>query len=229
MAKQNLGRVSIVFKGEYNVNTQYEQLDVVSYNGSSYIALKLTKGNAPTNTEYWGVMAEKGEATDLSLYSLISETGNKIELTIDNNTYVMSLKLKDKNNNTISMGSIDLPLETMVVGASYDDEHKKIILTLKNSQTIDVPVGSLISGLQSEITESNKLNSDLVDDTNSTNKFVTNEEKDYWNNKSNFSGNYDDLNNKPTIPTVPTNVGSFSNDAGYLTLSTLPKYEGGVE
>ena len=32
-----------------------------------------------------------------------------------------------------------------------------------------------------------------------------------------FSGNYNDLTNKPTIPTVPTNVSSFTNDAGYLT------------
>jgi hypothetical protein len=31
------------------------------------------------------------------------------------------------------------------------------------------------------------------------------------------SGDYDDLTNKPTIPTVPTNVSSFTNDVGYLT------------
>lgn len=31
------------------------------------------------------------------------------------------------------------------------------------------------------------------------------------------SGDYDDLLNKPTIPTVPTNVSSFTNDAGYTT------------
>ena len=30
------------------------------------------------------------------------------------------------------------------------------------------------------------------------------------------------------MPTVPTNVSSFNNDAGYLTLSTLPVYNGGV-
>jgi hypothetical protein len=34
---------------------------------------------------------------------------------------------------------------------------------------------------------------------------------------STFSGDYDDLTNKPTIPTVPTNVSAFTNDAGYLT------------
>lgn len=32
-----------------------------------------------------------------------------------------------------------------------------------------------------------------------------------------FSGNYNDLSNKPAIPTVPTNVSAFNNDAGYLT------------
>ena len=32
-----------------------------------------------------------------------------------------------------------------------------------------------------------------------------------------FSGDYNDLTNKPTIPTVPTNVSAFINDAGYLT------------
>ena len=30
------------------------------------------------------------------------------------------------------------------------------------------------------------------------------------------------------IPTIPTNVSSFTNDSGYLTLSTLPIYDGTV-
>lgn len=34
---------------------------------------------------------------------------------------------------------------------------------------------------------------------------------------------------KSEIPTVPTNVSYFTNDSGYLTLATLPKYDGGVE
>ncbi len=31
-----------------------------------------------------------------------------------------------------------------------------------------------------------------------------------------------------TIPTVPTNVSAFTNDVGYLTLATLPIYDGTV-
>lgn len=129
-----------------------------------------------------------------------------------------------------------------------------------------------LSNYQTLITSSNKLNSDLVDDSNANNKFVsssdksnwnakydkpndgvpktdlasavqtslgkadsalqsetdpifsnspsaniTNQDITNWNNKSDFSGNYEDLNNKPTIPVVPTNVSAFNNDAGYLT------------
>lgn len=49
----DLGKVMVVPKGAYNANTTYEVLDLVTYNGSSYIALKSTKGNVPTNATYW--------------------------------------------------------------------------------------------------------------------------------------------------------------------------------
>ena len=42
--------------------------------------------------------------------------------------------------------------------------------------------------------------SDLIDD--SDHRTVTDTEKASWNAKSNFSGNYDDLTNKPTIPSI---------------------------
>ena len=36
------------------------------------------------------------------------------------------------------------------------------------------------------------------------------------------TGSYNDLSNKPTIPTVPTNISSFNNDSGYITSSSVP-------
>lgn len=39
-----------------------------------------------------------------------------------------------------------------------------------------------------------------------------------------ISGSYNDLINKPVIPTVPTNVSAFTNDAGYLVSSDLAGY-----
>lgn len=41
--------------------------------------------------------------------------------------------------------------------------------------------------------------------------------EDLTNKPTLFSGDYEDLSNKPTIPTVPSNVSAFTNDAGYLT------------
>ncbi len=37
------------------------------------------------------------------------------------------------------------------------------------------------------------------------------------------TGNYNDLNNKPTIPTVPTEISAFNNDVGYITLNDVPQ------
>ena len=110
-------------------------------------------------------------------FALITETGNKIDLSVNSSTYVVTATLKDKNNNTLSTATIDLPLESVVVSGSYDSTNKKIILTLQSGSTIEFSVADLVSGLQSEITSSNKLSADLVDDTSTTNKFVNSTEK----------------------------------------------------
>ena len=73
---------------------------------------------------------------------------------------------------------------------------------------------------------------ELTDDEN--NRVVTDAEKAVWNNKQDkiTSTNklpYSLLSDTPTIPTVPTKVSAFENDSHYLTLNTLPKYDGSVE
>lgn len=154
--------------------------------------------------------------------------------TIDSSTYVMTLQLKDQDGANIGTAqTIDLPLESVVVGGSYDSTNKKIVLTLNNGTTIDVPVADLVSGLQSEITAQNPLSAGLVDDTNTTHKFVSAAEKSTWNGKQDAisdlatirsgaaagatavqpgnlatvatTGDYDDLTNKPTIPAAQVN------------------------
>ena len=75
MAKQILGRVSIVFKGEYNSTTNYEKLDIVSYNGSSYACLKDCVGVIPTDTTYWQLVAQKGEQGEQGIQGIQGEQG----------------------------------------------------------------------------------------------------------------------------------------------------------
>lgn len=73
---------------------------------------------------------------------------------------------------------------------------------------------------QVKIDSSNKLSADLVDDTSTTNKFVTSSEKSTWNNKSNFSGNYNDLTNKPTIPTT---LSQLTDDSTHRVVTDAEK------
>lgn len=173
-------------------------------------------------------------AADVSALPDSTKYGSSFELSVNSSTFVVTASLKDQDGNVLgTTQTIDLPLESVVVNGSFDSVNKKIILTLQNGNTVDIPVGDLVAGLQTEITNDNKLSSDLVDDTNHTNKFVTAAEKtklagietgaevnvqsdwnqttttadDFIKNKPNLatvatSGSYNDLSNKPTIPTV---------------------------
>lgn len=60
------GRVLLMPKGEYDATTPYSLLDLVSYNGSSYVAKKSTTGNLPTNTTYWQLSAYGGSTANLA-------------------------------------------------------------------------------------------------------------------------------------------------------------------
>lgn len=144
------------------------------------------------------------DANNLTYYELKTNTGSLIDLEINDSTYVVTLKLKNSDGTTISTDTIDLPLESVVVGGSYDSETKEVVLSLEGGSEVRFSVADLVSGLQSEITSSNKLASDLVDDNNSGNKFVTTSEKQTWNGKANISD-------------IPTKTSQLTNDSNYVT------------
>ena len=134
-------------------------------------------------------------ATDVGALSDTTKYGANIDLSMDSDTYVITIQLKDQNGNNLGTAkTIDLPLESVVVSGSYDSENKKVVLTLKDGSTVEFSVADLVSGLQSEITSSNKLASDLVDDTNQVHKFVTQNQINTWNNKPS-SADLDELSN----------------------------------
>jgi len=120
---------------------------------------------------------------NLTNYTLKTSTGSLIDLEVNSSTYVVTLYLKDIDGNVISTDTIDLPLESVVVSGSFDSTNKKIVLTLQNGNTVDIPVGDLVAGLQTEITSTNKLNADYIDDSNSGKKLVTTTQINTWNAK----------------------------------------------
>lgn len=135
------------------------------------------------------------QASDVNALPSSTKYWASLTVAIDSSDYKVTTTLKDQDWNTLGTAQvIDLPLESVVVNGSYDSINKKVILTLQNGNTIEFSVADLVSGLQSEITSSNKLDADLVDDSTSTNKFVTATDKSTWSWKQ------DAL----TLPATPT-------------------------
>lgn len=100
-------------------------------------------------------------------------------------TWIITGQMKDQDGNNLGTAqTVDLPLESVVVDGEYDSTSEKIILTLQSGNTIDIPVGALVAGLQTELSSTNKLDADYIKD-GSTNKVVTDTEKNTWNSKQN--------------------------------------------
>lgn len=96
--------------------------------------------------------------SNLVNYELKGKTGTNLGVSIDNTTYVMTIELKNTAGDVISTGSVDLPLESMVIGASYDDSTKEIVLTLQSGEEVRFSVADLVSGLVSQSTFDTKMN-----------------------------------------------------------------------
>lgn len=61
MPKTKLGKVSISPKGEWSKTAVYEQLDLVTYNGGSWLCTFPNTAQAPAKGEYWTQIAAKGD------------------------------------------------------------------------------------------------------------------------------------------------------------------------
>ena len=65
--KTNLGRVGLVPRGEYDAKASYRRLDVVTREGSAYVALCDAQGIAPGadgEVPVWQLLAKKGDKGD---------------------------------------------------------------------------------------------------------------------------------------------------------------------
>lgn len=78
--------------------------------------------------------------------------------------------------------------------AAVQTAAQEIIADRKQIQKNTTEISALKEGIPSKLSE-------LQEDN--THRTVTDAEKENWNAKSDFSGNYNDLENKPDIPTVP--------------------------
>ena len=65
MSKFKIGKVAPTYMGSYETSTNYSELDIVEFNGSSYIARQSVTGVTPgTDDTSWGLIANKGTKGD---------------------------------------------------------------------------------------------------------------------------------------------------------------------
>ena len=122
-----------------------------------------------------------GETGELST-SEVKYAAN-LSLTLDSSTFVVTAQLIDQNGDNLGTAQIiDLPMESVVVGGSYNSQTQKVVLTLQNGNAVEFSVADLVSGLQTELSETNKLNPAYIN-YDSTHRSVSDAEKSEWNGK----------------------------------------------
>jgi len=185
----NTPTIPTVNDGILTIQRNSTTIDTFSANSSTDKTINISVPTAVT------------DLTDGANYSLITETGNKITLSIDSTTYELTAKLYDKNNTLINTSNaIDLPLESAIVNVSYDNTTKDLTFTLQNGTTLTVPLDDMISGLASQ------------SDLDALELRVQTNENNISTNTSDISGLSSDVQtNTSNINTLQTNQGALSN------------------
>ena len=117
--------------------------DTIVYRGSDghFKVNDPVEDEHPTNKRY----------VDLTCEEFVT----RVSMVYDSRNYTMTLVynsvLPDGSVSRRLLGPvIDLPLESVVLNVTYDNEAKSIILELVNGNTVTIPVAELVSGLAKE-------------------------------------------------------------------------------
>ena len=192
MAKQLLGRVAMDFKGEFNSSSTYEKLDVVVYEGCSYCTLKETKGNLPTNEEFFVLLVRKPisgidyftEDEKEEFVSRITDDANSLfNQNVDSKTKEFNTNHQDKVNDFND--NYDTKLSSF--NSNYDSKVKKFNNNVNNQTTT----------FNENVVEKQKEFDDNV--TNQTETFNTNTTNKINEYNTNASNKLNDYNSNDTV------------------------------
>lgn len=213
------------------------------------------KKDIPTSASQVGADTKGTAESKVSEHNTSEISHNDIRLLIEGLTNRLNA-LADSDDTTLDQMSeivayiksnkslIDVVTTNKVNVADIIDN----LTTSVGNKPLSAKQGVMLKGLIDAIKVPSKL-SDLAGD--SSHRTVTDTEKESWNNKSNFSGNYNDLTNKPTIPTktsdlendsnfstfsgfysdlvnkpqIPFRVSELINDRNYVSVTDLPDFE----
>jgi hypothetical protein len=76
-----------------------------------------------------------------------------VEMHLNEDNYKLSVTIKNHLGDTISTSEIDFPIEESVVGMTFDEETKKLHLSLRNGTSLDVDISDIFTGVVTNLTD----------------------------------------------------------------------------
>ena len=201
--------------------TSYLVIDFNTASGKEDIQIPLTDifdaSNYYTKAETDAAIsaATSGKQDTLTAGDNITISGNVISASGGNPTVELTQAEYDA---LVSAGTVDPNTYYIITDAAPID----LSVYMTSAQT-ESAITQAISG-KADTSAVTAVNDVLTAHTANTTIHVTTAQTASWDAKSNFSGSYNDLTDKPTIPTVPTSNTAFTNDAGYITSDALSGY-----
>lgn len=76
-----------------------------------------------------------------------------VEMHLNEDNYKLRVTIKNHLGDTISTSEIDFPIEESVVGMTFDEETKKLHLSLRNGTSLDVDISDIFTGVVTTLTD----------------------------------------------------------------------------
>ena len=197
MATYNLGRILPVFRGAFNSEESYNRLDVVYVSGyGSYVCSTDNTTTSPVNDSTNWVLLNR-DITNAQAWDEF------VEAEAERDTIV---------NNLVTNGQSQ-------IDDFIEDATIRVNNTISGAEGEMVQIGQEWDALKDEMEQYggdvSQIQRDLNTHTSNTDIHVTAADKARWDagSGSGFSGDYNDLINKPDIPTKTSDL---TNDSGFI-------------
>ena len=192
----DIGKVAITPQKDYKENATYEWLDVVTYDGASYMCISEDgcTGIIPTNTEYWQLLADKGRFTEEDKETFKQAVVEESKTTINEHTETKKTEIDNYTTNLET--SLKNELDTYEEGKEEElDIHKTTLETemtnTKDSlvEEIETAKNGFDENVTAKITE---FNNNATEQTNTFNSNAETKTADFNTNASTKQTEYDD-------------------------------------